>query len=332
MLGRILLFLCLAFLLGRPVVAEAAGPALVFEASSGRVLYSEEPHRLWHPASLTKLMTAYLTFEELRAGKLKLNDKLICSAHANRQQASKIGLPVGAKISVSLALRTVIVKSANDVSVMLAEHISGTERDFVTRMNATAKRLGMARTRFANPNGLPDDSQVTTAHDMGVLARSILHDFPEYAHLFSLTKVKVGRRMLRGHNSLLRTFAGANGMKTGFICASGYNIVASAKRDGRQLIAVVLGSRTSGRRRLRTAKLLEFGFQNYLWKALFSSVNLDNLPFDSSAKLGPMNLRAKVRSCNYRARRIRKRRKRRLRKRIKRRKRKTVKRARRPAG
>ena len=197
---------------------------------------------LWHPASLTKLMTAYLTFEALRDGKLSLEDKITCSEHALSQPPSKIGLPVGGEMTVDLALKALIVKSANDVAVMLAERIAGSEDAFVEKMNETAKRLGMSQTHFFNANGLPNDGQVTTARDMAILGRTLLKEFPQHADLYSMPSFKMGKRTLRSHNGLLKTFEGADGMKTGFICASGYNVVASAKRDGRRMLAVVLGA------------------------------------------------------------------------------------------
>jgi D-alanyl-D-alanine carboxypeptidase len=252
-----------AMLLTVSSAAAMGGPAMVIDAQSGLVIYAEEADRPWHPASLTKLMTAYLTFEALRDGKLSLEDKLTCSAHALSQPPSKIGLPVGAEMSVDLGLKALIVKSANDVAVMLAERISGSEAAFVERMNATAKRLGMSQTRFFNANGLPHDEQVTTARDMATLGRALLAEFPQHESLYSLPSFKIGKRTLRSHNSLLKVFEGADGMKTGFICASGFNVVASAKRGDRRILAVVLGAESSGQRTARAAQLIQHGFDNY---------------------------------------------------------------------
>lgn len=272
----------------------SAGPALVFEADSGRVLYAEDPDHQWHPASVTKMMTAYLTFEAIKAGRLKLDDKIVCSANAHAQVPSKIGLPIGAKMSVRLALQALIVKSANDVAVMLGEAVSGTEVAFVARMNATAARLGMTRTHFANPHGLPNASQVTTARDLARLASRVIKDYPEFAYLFSQRHVRIGRIRLGTHNGLLKTFAGADGLKTGFICDAGYNVVASATRDGTRIVAVVLGARTGSARRLRAAALLEHGFKTYDWKvALFSTISIDTLARDAQLKPAT-SLRSKV--------------------------------------
>jgi D-alanyl-D-alanine carboxypeptidase len=261
-----------------------AGPALLFEPSSGKVLYSEDPDNLWHPASLTKIMTAYLAFEAVKQGKLKLTDKIPCSLVATLQPPSKIGLNVGGELSVDLALQALIVKSANDVSVMLAEAVAGSESAFVEKMNAAAKRLGMSRTSFVNTNGLPDPGQITTARDLAKLARAVVADFPEFAHYWSAPDMHIGKRRLGSHNALLRSFPGADGLKTGFTCDSGFNVVASATREGRRLMAVVLGETSGNERAVRAASLLEHGFQSYGWKELFNQTNIDNLPADPGAK------------------------------------------------
>src|SRR5262245_53218817 len=154
-------------------------------------------------------------------------------------------------------------------------------------MSATAARLGMRRTKFANANGLPAPEQVTTARDLGKLAMAVVHDYPQYGRLWSMQEARVGRRQFRTHNGLLVNYAGADGMKTGFICDSGFNVVASATRDGRKLIAVVLGERTKIERSLRAANLLEHGFQTLGWKALFAAQTLDTLPVAENA-MGPV--------------------------------------------
>jgi D-alanyl-D-alanine carboxypeptidase len=261
----------------------AAGPALVIEVSNNKVLHAEEADSSWHPASLTKIMTAYLVFEALKAGKLELKSKISCSAAANGQPPSKIGLPVGGEMTVDQGLQALIIKSANDVAVMLAESVAGNEAAFVANMNATAKRLGMDRTVFVNPNGLPAPAQVTTARDLAKLARAIINDFPEYAHYWAKPEMRLGKNRLVTHNGLLRSFEGADGMKTGFTCDSGFNVVATASRDGRRIIAVVLGENSSGERNLRAASLLEYGFQQTGWKQLFTSTTLDNMPLATAA-------------------------------------------------
>lgn len=303
MIARLVLLIALLL----PATASAR-PALVFDADKGTVLYAEDPDQLWHPASITKLLTAYLVFEAIKAGKLTLQDKVIATKNSQAEPPSKIGLPVGAEMSVSLALKALIVKSANDVAVMLGEKVSGSEQAFVDLMNATARRLGMSRSYFVNPNGLPDARQVTTARDMARLSRALIHEYPEYDYLFSLPSLKIGKRFMRSHNSLLRTFEGADGMKTGFICASGYNVVASATRNGVRLVAVVLGSRSGAKRKVRAAELLEHGFRRYDWKALFAP-KLDAMVINASLTDGPPNLRPHV--CRVRKARRKKRRSRR---------------------
>ena len=190
-------------------------------------------------------------------------------------------------------LQVLIVKSANDVAVMLAEGVAGTQEAFVARMNATAARLGMTRTRFVNANGLPAAEQVTTARDLAKLAQAVIRDYPEFAAYWSMVDVKVGKRRLRTHNGLLTNYEGADGLKTGFICDSGFNVVATATREGRKLIAVVLGEPTGRERTVRAASLLEHGFQTYGWKALFDPQNLETMPMALDAK-GPMTMRQAV--------------------------------------
>jgi D-alanyl-D-alanine carboxypeptidase len=270
-----------------------AGPALLFDAGDGRVLYAEDADDQWHPASLTKIMTAYVTFEALREGKLTMASKIGCSELAHSQAPSKIGLPVGAEMTVETALQALIVKSANDVAIMLAEAVAGSQEAFVARMNATATRLGMTRTRFVNANGLPAPQQVSTARDLAKLASAVVRDYPMHATLWSMQEFRVGKRRLHTHNGLLMNYAGADGMKTGFICDSGFNVVASATRDNRKLIAVVLGEATGSERTVRAANLLEHGFNTAAWKVLFSPSTLDSMPVPPDAK-GPMTMRQAV--------------------------------------
>ena len=269
--------IALTLLLGWAGTASA-GPALLFDAANGKVLYAEEQDQPWHPASLTKIMTAYMVFEALRSKKISLEQKITTSANAHALPPSKLGLPIGAEITVNLALKALIIKSANDAAVMLAEAIGGSEDAFVAQMNETAKRLGMSQTHFVNPHGLPAAEQITTARDLARLTRVVVRDYPEYAPLWSMADMQIGRRRLRTHNGLLRTYEGADGLKTGFICDSGFNVVATATRDDRRLVAVVLGEYTSRDRSLRAASLLEHGFNNYGWKEYFSSATVDSLP------------------------------------------------------
>jgi D-alanyl-D-alanine carboxypeptidase len=295
MLAQLTGSMAAAIALGLALSPAAAGPALLFDAADGRVLYAEDADNQWHPASLTKVMTAYLTFEAIKQGKLTLETKIACSEIASLQGPTKLGLAPGNSITVETALQALIIKSANDVAVMLAEAVAGSHAAFVAQMNATAARLGMTRTRFANANGLPAPEQITTARDLGRLSAAVVHDYPEYAHMWAMLDAKVGKRHLRSHNGLLTNYAGADGLKTGFICDSGFNVVASATRDGRKMIAVVLGEATGGERSARAANLLEHGFQTYEWKALFAPPTLETMPMAEDAK-GPVTIRQLVRS------------------------------------
>jgi|SRR5262245_48622042 len=292
LLARVTAF-ALAATLAALTAPASAGPAILIDAADSRILYAEDADNQWHPASLTKIMTAYVTFEAMREGKLTLASKIGCSELASSQSPSKVGLPVGAEMTVESALQALIVKSANDVAVMLAEAVAGSQEAFVERMNATAARLGMTRSKFANANGLPAPEQVTTARDLARLATSVLRDFPEHAPLWAMLEVRLGKRRLHTHNGLLTNYAGADGMKTGFICDSGFNVVASASRDGHKLIAVVLGEATGSERTVRAANLLEHGFNTLKWKQLFQSATLETMPIADDAK-GPMTMRQAV--------------------------------------
>ncbi|MFZ4808069.1 MAG: D-alanyl-D-alanine carboxypeptidase family protein [Hyphomicrobiaceae bacterium] len=275
------------------LVPAQAGPALLFEADSGRVYYAEDADDHWYPASLTKILTAYVTFAALKAGKVTLDTKIKCSEAANMQPPSKLGLPVGGEITIDLALRSLIVKSANDVAVMLAEGVAGSEEAFVAEMNAVAKRLGMTRSNFVNPNGLPAAEQVTTARDLAILSKAVLRDFPEYAEYWTMVDVRIGKRRLGSHNGLLRTYEGADGLKTGFICDAGYNVVASATRDGRRLMAVVLGEPSGFERSIRAASLLDHGFTVQGWKQVLNPKTLETMPRGAEAR-GPVSVRDDV--------------------------------------
>src|SRR6478752_9116766 len=272
----------------------SAGPALVFEPYNGTVFYAEDPDAQWFPASLTKLMTAYVAFQALKAGTVTPDTKLTCSKEATEQAPSKLWLKVGESITLDVALKVLIVESANDVAVMIAEGVAGSQEAFVQRMNETAQHLGMRRTNFANVNGLPDERQVTTARDLAKLARAIIIAFPEHADLFTTVQVQVGKQIMRTHNGLLVSLPGADGMKTGFICDSGYNVVASATRDGRKLVAVVLGEQSLAARRVRATDLLENGFKRYFWKSLFGT-SIDGLAIQQASLTdGPPHLKDSI--------------------------------------
>jgi D-alanyl-D-alanine carboxypeptidase len=292
MLRRAAFAFLVGALLSAPSVTSAS-PALVFEPYNGTVFYAEDPDALWFPASLTKLMTAYVAFEALKNGEITLDKSLICSKKATEQAPSKLWLKEGESITLDVALKVLIVRSANDVAMMIAETVGGSEDGFVARMNDAAQKLGMTNTHFVNPNGLPDERQYTTARDLARLARAIIIEFPEYAGLFTTVQLQVGKQIIRTHNSMLVSFPGADGMKTGFICDSGFNIVASATRDGRKLVAVVLGEASLAARKDRAADLLENGFKRYFWKSLFGT-SLDGLAIQASMSTVPAHLGTSV--------------------------------------
>jgi len=243
-------------------IADGVKPArLVVDAETGKVLVADRANLPWYPASLTKLMTAYITFSEVAAGRLSLTDQITVSAAAAGQPPTKFGFKSGQKITVQQAATAMLVSSANDAAYALAERIGGSASSFVDRMNATAQNLGMIGTHFQNPNGLPDNAQVTTARDIAVLAMALIHNFPDRYSMFSLRQVSIGNRSQPTVNSLLGAYPGADGMKTGFTCGSGYNMVGSAIKGGQRLIAVVLGAHDRGQRMVLMRGLLDSGFK-----------------------------------------------------------------------
>lgn len=238
------------------------GPYILVDAKNGAVIDHRDAQRPWYPASTTKLMTAFVTFKALKEGKVQLRSPVIISDNALAEPPSKMGFPVGTVLTIDNALKIIMVKSANDIAVALAEAVGGTEEKFVAMMNEEARRLGMTRTRFANPNGLPDPAQVTSARDLAILSRAALSEYPEYRPYLEIPAIRVGRRVLRNYNPLIDRYRGATGLKTGFICSSGFNLAASAKRGGREIIAIVLGAYSSVGRAETAARLLDKGFRS----------------------------------------------------------------------
>jgi D-alanyl-D-alanine carboxypeptidase len=207
-------------------------------------------------------MTAYVTLRAVKEGRLKLDTLLAVSANAVAQAPTKMGFKAGTTVTVDNALKMLMVKSANDVAVVLAEGVSGSIANFAEDMNKAARRLGMTQTTYVNPNGLPADAQITSARDQAILARAILRELPEYELYWRISAIQFGKRVMRNYNTLIDRYPGADGMKTGFICASGFNLVASATRNGKRLIAVVLGAPSGPVRAVKAAQLLERGFNN----------------------------------------------------------------------
>ncbi|MEX0589818.1 MAG: D-alanyl-D-alanine carboxypeptidase family protein [Xanthobacteraceae bacterium] len=255
-----LLCLALAAACALASAPAQAGPHLLVEADSGRVIAQSNAGQPWYPASVTKLMTVYLAFKAMREHKIEPDTLLKVSANALAQPPSKMGFKVGTELTLDNAIKMLMVRSANDIAVLVAEGVAGSVESFVHEMNLTAGRLGMSGTRYVNPHGLPDENQVTTARDMAILARAIIRDFPEYELYFRIPAIQLGKRIIRNHNRLIDRYPGADGMKTGFICASGFNVVAGATRSGRRLIAVVFGSYSAGQRAEDAARLFERGF------------------------------------------------------------------------
>ncbi len=254
--------IALGFLFLPAVAATSAraGAVLLVEADSGKVLHAENATYPWYPASVTKLMTLYVTLHAVKEQRITLDTLLTVSRNAVAQAPSKMGFPAGTQVTVDNALKMMMVKSANDIAVVLAEGVGGSIEGFADLMNWHARHLGMVQTTFVNPNGLPADDQVTSARDLAILARALIREFPEYDYYWHLPGIRMGKMVQRNYNTLLGRYPGADGMKTGFICAAGFNLVASATRNGKRLVAVVLGAPSSAVRALKAAQLLERGF------------------------------------------------------------------------
>ena len=235
---------------------------LLIDAATGKVLHAENATYPWYPASVTKLMTIYTTLKAVREGKFTIDSLLTVTKNAAAQQPTKMGFKAGTQLTIDNALKMLMVKSANDVAVALAEGVGGSIEGFADMMNANAHALGMTQSNFVNPNGLPADNHYSSARDLAMLARALIREFPQYDMYWHISSIRYGKRVYRNYNKLIDRYPGADGMKTGFICASGYNLVASATRNGRRLIAVVLGSYSGAVRTQKAAQLLESGFNN----------------------------------------------------------------------
>jgi D-alanyl-D-alanine carboxypeptidase len=259
LIGRRALF-GFAVTLALSVASAQATPYLVVDADSDQVLMQNEATAPWYPASLTKLMTVYVALDAVRSGKLTLDTPLVMSARAARMPPSKMGFRPGTEVTLDNALKMLMVKSPNDVAVMVAEGVSGSVEAFAEDMNADAQRLGMRESHFVNPNGLHNPDHVSSARDMAIVARALLREFPDHADLFDIGALQLGRQYIPNHNGLLGRYPGADGMKTGFTCPAGFNVVASANHSGRRLIVVVLGAPTARTRNQEAADLFDRGF------------------------------------------------------------------------
>ena len=254
----------IAFGFGAAAVLAAtpawSGASILIDADSGKVLRADNATYPWYPASTTKLMTLYMTLSAVRDNRITFDTLFTVSRNANLQAPVKMGLPVGTQLTVDNALKMMMVKSANDMAVVLAEGVGGSIDDFAQQMTDTAHKLGMSETNYVNPNGLPADGQITSARDLAILARALIREFPDYSFYWHVPAIKFGKRIVRNYNPLLGRYPGADGMKTGFICASGFNLVATATRNNKHLIAVVLGAPSGAARAIKAAEMLESGF------------------------------------------------------------------------
>ncbi len=241
-------------------ISYARHAAILVDASNGSVLHEQEATQPWYPASLTKLMTIYMAFDAINEGKIHLEDRITTSYHAARQPKSKLGLRVGETITVEEAILALITRSANDAAVALAEHIGGTEESFAVRMTDKAHAIGMQDTHFMNATGLPHPWQVSTARDLGLLAWLTLHNFPDYYPYFSAHSLNFRGTELPAINKFTEHYPGAEGMKTGFTCGSGYNLISTASQNGKRLIGVVLGGMSSPQRYQLMIDMMDAGF------------------------------------------------------------------------
>ena len=269
--------------------AARANPMLLVDMTTLEVLYSDEAGQPWHPASLTKMMTAYVAFEEIAKGTVTLDTPVILSRNAINQAPSKSGLPVDSAVTMKDALYLMLVKSANDMATAIAETVGGSEAAFVVKMNDVATRMGLTASHFANPNGLHDATQVMSARDLAVLSLYIRQSFPQYLPMFGTEAVQLGKARLESNNELLTKFAGTTGMKTGYVCASGLNIVATVERDGRQLLAVVLGGSSARERNEKAAELVLRGLSGSAGGTGQTVLNLGN-----NAGAAPVDMRAQI--------------------------------------
>ncbi|CAN5259958.1 hypothetical protein BH09PSE1_BH09PSE1_25830 [soil metagenome] len=267
--GAALLAVCLAVGLSVPFLSpveaqssdNARYAAIVVDAITGEVLFARRADSPRYPASVTKMMTLYLTFEALEAGRVKLDDIVTVSPLAASQPPSKLGLAAGQTIRFDDAMRATTVRSCNDMAMLLAEHVGGSQARFAAMATLKAQALGMTQTRYVNPNGLPDSRQITSARDLAILARAIMRDYPQYYSYFGLHDWNYQGREYRNTNGLLLGGNGYDGIKTGFTNASGYNLAASAVRDGRRIITIVMGGRSAPSRNAHVAELMNTGFE-----------------------------------------------------------------------
>ena len=253
---------------------DGSTSSIIIDAESGDILSSSNADELRYPASLTKVMTLYITFDALNKGIIKLDDDLKVSRHAANMAPSRLGLRPGETVKVKTCIEALIVKSANDCATVLAENLGYSEKNFAQTMTQVAKELGMKNTTFRNANGLPNKAQKTTARDMALLGAAMYHHFPQYYKLFSLKKFTYEGKTIYTHNNILKTFEGADGMKTGFTNAAGFNIITSAQRNGHRVIAVTMGHNTAKARDRHVAKMMDKGLKRLALNDRFKDSNM----------------------------------------------------------
>ena len=271
--------------------AALAGANITVDAGSGEILSQEDAFQRWYPASLTKLMTVYVVFRMIELGQVTLDTPIKITALAAKQPPSKMGYKVGSELTLDNALKIMMVKSANDIAMAVGETLGGSSDKFAVLMNAEAKRLGMTGSHFVNPNGLHSDDHYTTARDLAILTLQLRREFPQYAHYFDIEAIDYGGKKLQPNlNALIGRFQGADGMKTGFVCPSGYNLIGSATRNGRTIITVVLGELKLTTRATKAAELLAKGFETK-----GSGTTIDTLqPYGAPTRDVAVNMRPSV--------------------------------------
>ncbi len=275
-----------AFGLGLYGTASAT-PYLVFDVKTGQVISQQDATEPWYPASLTKLMSVYVALKAVHDKRLTFDTPFVVSRRAASMPPSKMGFAPGTVLTLDNLLKMLLVKSANDLAIVLAEGIDGSVEDFAVEMNATAKSLGMHESHFVNPNGLHDPNHYSSARDLAIVARALYRDFPEDAGYFDIGALKLGEQIIPTHNGLMGRYPGIDGMKTGFTCPAGFNIVASAEQNGHQIIAIVLGYPRAKMREMRAAALLDAGF-----RSPDTNTTLEQLP--RSAIATPPNMREQI--------------------------------------
>ena len=278
-----------------------AGPHLVVDLASGKVLAQEDAFRRWYPASLPKLMTTYVVFRAIRAGEITMDSPVRFSAKATREPPSKMGYKTGSVLTVDNAIKILMVKSANDVATAVAESVGGSVAGFAARMNEESRRLGMTGSNWVNAHGLHSDDQYTTARDLALLSIALRKEFPQYASYFSIEAIQAGKAFIENHNTLIARFDGADGMKTGYTCPSGFNLVASATRGGRTVLAVVIGETSVETRAEKAAELLMKGFNS---GGGFGSTRINSMQPSGAFQAQATNMREAICSASARKERV----------------------------